>query len=54
MVDGYHGLAMVPIADAFNHSQENSVHLQVRIYGTDGSRPRRKRQGKTSLTRSDV
>ncbi|KAI0305945.1 hypothetical protein B0F90DRAFT_946723 [Multifurca ochricompacta] len=28
MVDAYHGLAMVPIADAFNHAQDNSVHLQ--------------------------
>ncbi|KAH9967334.1 hypothetical protein BC827DRAFT_1173307 [Russula dissimulans] len=28
MVDAYHGLAMVPIADAFNHAQENSIHLQ--------------------------
>ena len=36
--------------DSFNHSQENSIHLEVRVYGTDGSRPRRKRQGKMSLT----
>jgi hypothetical protein len=28
MVDAYHGLAMVPIADAFNHAQENSIHLE--------------------------
>ncbi|KAF8271602.1 hypothetical protein EI94DRAFT_1720152 [Lactarius quietus] len=28
MVDAYHGLAMVPIADAFNHSQDNTVHLE--------------------------
>ncbi|EIM80783.1 SET domain-containing protein [Stereum hirsutum FP-91666 SS1] len=29
MVDAYHGLAMVPIADAFNHTQENHVHLET-------------------------
>ncbi|CAK5274516.1 unnamed protein product [Mycena citricolor] len=28
LIDAYHGLAMVPIADAFNHVQENHVHLQ--------------------------
>ncbi|KAH9044238.1 SET domain-containing protein [Lactarius hengduanensis] len=28
MVDAYHGLAMVPIADAFNHSQDHTVHLE--------------------------
>ncbi|KAJ2918054.1 hypothetical protein MD484_g2352, partial [Candolleomyces efflorescens] len=28
MVDAFHGLAMVPIADAFNHVQENHVHLE--------------------------
>ncbi|KAJ7696672.1 hypothetical protein B0H17DRAFT_389662 [Mycena rosella] len=28
LVDSYHGLAMVPIADAFNHTQENHVHLE--------------------------
>ncbi|KAK0439427.1 hypothetical protein EV421DRAFT_1821113 [Armillaria borealis] len=28
LVDAYHGLSMVPIADAFNHSQENHVHLE--------------------------
>ncbi|KAI0080163.1 SET domain-containing protein [Panus rudis PR-1116 ss-1] len=28
LVDAYHGLAMVPIADAFNHAQENDVHLE--------------------------
>ncbi|EJD07545.1 uncharacterized protein FOMMEDRAFT_24889 [Fomitiporia mediterranea MF3/22] len=28
IVDAYHGLAMVPIADAFNHSSENHVHLE--------------------------
>ncbi|KAF9025013.1 SET domain-containing protein [Hymenopellis radicata] len=28
LVDAYHGLAMVPIADAFNHSQDNHVHLE--------------------------
>lgn len=28
LVDSYHGLAMVPIADAFNHAQENHVHLE--------------------------
>ncbi|KAF9463590.1 hypothetical protein BDZ94DRAFT_1297791 [Collybia nuda] len=27
-VDAYHGLAMVPVADAFNHAQENHIHLQ--------------------------
>ncbi|KAG5638441.1 hypothetical protein H0H81_012658 [Sphagnurus paluster] len=29
LVDAYHGLAMVPIADAFNHSQENHVHIET-------------------------
>ncbi|TFK65610.1 SET domain-containing protein [Pluteus cervinus] len=28
LVDAYHGLAMVPIADAFNHVVENHVHLE--------------------------
>ncbi|KAG7448678.1 SET domain-containing protein [Guyanagaster necrorhizus] len=28
LIDAYHGLSMVPIADAFNHSQENHVHLE--------------------------
>ncbi|KAH9975875.1 hypothetical protein BGW80DRAFT_67865 [Lactifluus volemus] len=28
MVDAYHGLAMVPIADAFNHAQDNTIHLE--------------------------
>ena len=28
-VDAYHGLAMVPIADAFNHTEENHVHLET-------------------------
>ncbi|RXW22374.1 hypothetical protein EST38_g3487 [Candolleomyces aberdarensis] len=28
MVDTFHGLAMVPVADAFNHVQENHVHLE--------------------------
>ncbi|TEB38118.1 SET domain-containing protein [Coprinellus micaceus] len=28
LVDSFHGLAMVPIADAFNHIQENHVHLE--------------------------
>ncbi|KAL5536933.1 hypothetical protein ACEPAF_756 [Sanghuangporus sanghuang] len=28
IVDAYHVLAMVPIADAFNHSLENQVHLE--------------------------
>ncbi|KAK0482183.1 SET domain-containing protein [Armillaria novae-zelandiae] len=28
LVNAYHGLSMVPIADAFNHSQENHVHLE--------------------------
>lgn len=54
MVDAYHGLAMVPIADAFNHTQENSIHLEVRIYGTDGSRPRHKRQREDVAYRSAV
>ncbi|KAH9927038.1 SET domain-containing protein [Amylocystis lapponica] len=27
LVDAYHGLAMVPIADAFNHANANHVHL---------------------------
>ncbi|KAF7314791.1 SET domain-containing protein [Mycena kentingensis (nom. inval.)] len=29
LVDAYHGLSMVPIADAFNHIQENHVHLET-------------------------
>ncbi|KAJ6508242.1 hypothetical protein C8R45DRAFT_437371 [Mycena sanguinolenta] len=28
LVDSYHGLAMVPVADAFNHTQDNHVHLE--------------------------
>ncbi|KAJ7214005.1 SET domain-containing protein, partial [Mycena pura] len=28
LVDAYQGLCMVPIADAFNHAQENHVHLE--------------------------
>ncbi|KAF7298643.1 SET domain-containing protein [Mycena indigotica] len=28
LVDSYHGLAMVPIADAFNHIQDNHIHLE--------------------------
>lgn len=28
-VDAYHGLALVPIADAFNHSEEHHVHLET-------------------------
>ncbi|KAF8606059.1 SET domain-containing protein [Ceratobasidium sp. AG-I] len=28
-VDSYHGLAMVPIADAFNHTGENQVHIET-------------------------
>ncbi|KAG8887274.1 hypothetical protein FRB99_004294, partial [Tulasnella sp. 403] len=27
-VDSYHGIAMVPIADAFNHTEENHVHFE--------------------------
>jgi len=49
MIDAYHGLAMVPIADAFNHAQENNIHLEVRICGTDGTRPSLKRQGRHRL-----
>ncbi|KAG6872518.1 hypothetical protein C0995_009208 [Termitomyces sp. Mi166 len=29
MVDAYHGLSMVPIADSFNHSQDNHVHIET-------------------------
>jgi len=29
LVDAYHGLSMVPIADAFNHEQDSHVHLQT-------------------------
>ncbi|KAG9225375.1 hypothetical protein PLEOSDRAFT_172149 [Pleurotus ostreatus PC15] len=29
IVDAYHGLSMVPIADAFNHSQDNHVHIET-------------------------
>ncbi|KAE9404023.1 SET domain-containing protein [Gymnopus androsaceus JB14] len=29
LVDAYHGLSMVPIADAFNHTYENHVHLET-------------------------
>lgn len=28
IVDAYHGYAMVPVADIFNHVQENHVHLE--------------------------
>ncbi|THU98897.1 SET domain-containing protein [Dendrothele bispora CBS 962.96] len=28
LVDAYHGLSMVPIADAFNHTTDNHVHLE--------------------------
>ncbi|KAG8801854.1 hypothetical protein FRC17_006537, partial [Serendipita sp. 399] len=28
-VDAYHGLALVPVADAFNHTEENHVHLET-------------------------
>ncbi|KIK48128.1 hypothetical protein CY34DRAFT_731595 [Suillus luteus UH-Slu-Lm8-n1] len=28
LIDAYHGLAMVPIADAFNHINENHVHME--------------------------
>ncbi|KAF8624488.1 hypothetical protein AX17_007117 [Amanita inopinata Kibby_2008] len=28
IVDAYHGLSMVPIADAFNHELQNHVHLE--------------------------
>ncbi|KIM32800.1 hypothetical protein M408DRAFT_326532 [Serendipita vermifera MAFF 305830] len=28
-VDAYHGLALVPIADAFNHTEEHHVHLET-------------------------
>jgi len=28
LVDAYHGLSMIPIADAFNHVLENHVHLE--------------------------
>lgn len=28
-MDAYHGLSMVPVADAFNHEQDNHVHLQT-------------------------
>lgn len=31
LVDAFHGLSMVPIADAFNHTQENHVHLESEI-----------------------
>ncbi|EAU91699.2 hypothetical protein CC1G_04467 [Coprinopsis cinerea okayama7 len=29
IVDRYHGLSMVPVADAFNHVQENHVHIEA-------------------------
>ncbi|THH06654.1 hypothetical protein EW146_g9543, partial [Bondarzewia mesenterica] len=29
VVDAYHGLGMVPVADAFNHAQEHGVHLET-------------------------
>lgn len=31
-VDIYHGLALVPVADAFNHTEENHVHLETDWY----------------------
>ncbi|KAK2463049.1 hypothetical protein APHAL10511_004704 [Amanita phalloides] len=30
VVDAYHGLCMVPVADAFNHESPHNVHLEVR------------------------
>ncbi|KAG1781040.1 hypothetical protein EV702DRAFT_1193880 [Suillus placidus] len=33
LVDAYHGLAMVPVADAFNHTNENHVHMEKRGRG---------------------
>ncbi|KAM6502690.1 hypothetical protein JOM56_002667 [Amanita muscaria] len=32
IVDAYHGLCMVPIADAFNHESPNHVHLESDYY----------------------
>ncbi|PFH50462.1 hypothetical protein AMATHDRAFT_47880 [Amanita thiersii Skay4041] len=32
LVDAYHGLSMVPIADAFNHELQNHVHLEESDY----------------------
>ncbi|KAF9447195.1 SET domain-containing protein [Macrolepiota fuliginosa MF-IS2] len=32
LLDAYHGLAMTPIADAFNHALENHVHIQTDFY----------------------
>ncbi|TFY72295.1 hypothetical protein EVG20_g706 [Dentipellis fragilis] len=29
VVDSFHGLAMVPVADAFNHTQDHHVHLET-------------------------
>jgi len=29
VVDAYHGLAMVPVADAFNHTVHNTIHLET-------------------------
>ncbi|VDB84837.1 unnamed protein product [Peniophora sp. CBMAI 1063] len=29
VVDAFHGLAMVPVADAFNHANSNHVHLET-------------------------
>ncbi|KAF8327285.1 uncharacterized protein EI90DRAFT_1839856 [Cantharellus anzutake] len=38
-VDNYHTLALVPIADAFNHAEENTVHLETDYFAraTTGS-----------------
>jgi hypothetical protein len=47
-------MCFAPIFDSFNHTQENSIHLEVRIYGTDGSRPRHKRQREDVAYRSAV
>ncbi|KAF8627703.1 hypothetical protein AX15_004287 [Amanita polypyramis BW_CC] len=32
VVDAYHGLCMVPVADAFNHGSQNHVHLESDYY----------------------
>jgi hypothetical protein len=37
VVDAYHGLSMVPIADAFNHIIDNHVHLEVKATAIDYS-----------------
>ncbi|KAL0065954.1 hypothetical protein AAF712_007081 [Marasmius tenuissimus] len=42
IVDAYHGLAMVPVADAFNHIRDNHVHLETEFDAAAATHPRPK------------